>query len=453
MEKLEDKPETIHELLDRLPGRIISYQKYHIRIDQEPKEGILVLEYLGTILENDDQVNFELEIEDGKLVLSGLLPADSTNIKFLTKELLDIEWDINGHTYQFKTIDGGEGGSDWRFVGFYDDNPVTFEYNPVIFYEYPPSIKDIEIFLEDDRLKIINPVARKKKLDDLLERKFELDGGFLEFQEFLGAGNEGRVYKGLFNKKLVAVKAQIYEQTFGKPFQSEIDAYELMGTELPEGIPEFYGSYIIENDIALAIYELLGPSLDNLHEKEGNFSRERVLDIFRQVLNLLEFLGKRGIVHCDIKPANLLTKGNRIYLSDFGFMRLWSREKYIERLRDWDPDTHSRFGGKMVRGITGTPLYAAARLSSETRMAPMDDIEGLIYSCMFLLCGDLPWFNLDLQGLSVDAYWKLLSEIKTRSTPSKICPNSKKLIRCLELLRNNEPDDLSLYKKLKMIMA
>ena len=49
--------------------------------------------------------------------------------------------------------------------------------------------------------------------------------------------------------------------------------------------------------------------------------------IFRQLIDSFERLHDKGIVHCDIKPENILMglnkESNVVYLVDFGISNFW----------------------------------------------------------------------------------------------------------------------------------
>jgi hypothetical protein len=67
-----------------------------------------------------------------------------------------------------------------------------------------------------------------------------------------------------------------------------------------------------------------GPDLKALLERDGPLSLERVLSIVEQVGGALDCGHHRGLVHRDVKPANILLEegmngaGGHVYLSDFG---------------------------------------------------------------------------------------------------------------------------------------
>lgn len=53
------------------------------------------------------------------------------------------------------------------------------------------------------------------------------------------------------------------------------------------------------------------------HYEVRNFSWDELRNITIQILRALDYMHKRKIIHCDIKPDNILMNGNHVYLCDF----------------------------------------------------------------------------------------------------------------------------------------
>ncbi|MFL7791151.1 MAG: SUMF1/EgtB/PvdO family nonheme iron enzyme [Anaerolineae bacterium] len=87
-----------------------------------------------------------------------------------------------------------------------------------------------------------------------------------------------------------------------------------------------------------------GESLDDRIACEGAQPEDQVLAWADQLLEALDYCHGQGVIHCDIKPQNvIICSDGRVVLVDFGLVRLW------------DPaDPHTRTA---MHGL-GTPEYA-----------------------------------------------------------------------------------------------
>ena len=84
-------------------------------------------------------------------------------------------------------------------------------------------------------------------------------------------------------------------------------------------------------DVYLAMELLHGESLGEMLDREGTLSVERTIELLRPVMDALALAHRRGIIHRDIKPDNVVVgdRGDgviRPILLDFGMAKALSRE-------------------------------------------------------------------------------------------------------------------------------
>ncbi|RFU43575.1 hypothetical protein DZF91_00350 [Actinomadura logoneensis] len=103
-----------------------------------------------------------------------------------------------------------------------------------------------------------------------------------------------------------------------------------------------------------------GPSLDAVIRADGPLPPARVAAIGRQMLDALATAHAHGIVHRDVKPANVLLDGDRAILTDFGIAAL-----------DGDA-TLTRSGA-----LLGTPAYMSPEQVRGRPATPASDLWSL----------------------------------------------------------------------------
>ena len=105
--------------------------------------------------------------------------------------------------------------------------------------------------------------------------------------------------------------------------RAEAEMYQALsgGTGIPGVL--WFGQ---ECDYFALVYELLGPSLEDLFNYcDRRFSIKTVLLIADQAISRIKYIHDKGLLHRDIKPENFLMgtgiKGNILYTIDFGLAK------------------------------------------------------------------------------------------------------------------------------------
>ncbi|KAL2528161.1 receptor-like protein kinase 1 [Forsythia ovata] len=183
--------------------------------------------------------------------------------------------------------------------------------------------------------KISSKYGNVELIEDVGLRAFtygELVQATDDFKEELGRGASGTVYKGILmnNGNIVAVKRLEKEMAEGeKEFQTEM---KVIGKTYHRNLVRLLG-YCLEGSKWLLVYEYMsnGSLADILfNPKNRPCWEERIRiasDIARGILYLHEEC-ETQIIHCDIKPQNILMDEHRCAkISDFGLAKLLKQDQ------------------------------------------------------------------------------------------------------------------------------
>ncbi|XP_044489134.1 mitogen-activated protein kinase kinase 9-like [Mangifera indica] len=201
----------------------------------------------------------------------------------------------------------------------------------------------------------------------------------------LGHGNQGIVYKvrhkhtsAIYALKIIPTQSQTTH-----PYQPSIEANILCRTDSPFIIkchaifepPTLAGSKAILMDYMDA------GTLDSLLKINGPFSESSIAQIAYQILNGLQYLHARNIVHLDIKPSNLLVdKKLKVKIADFGVSKIVNAHS--------TPENYGSY--------VGTYAYMSPERMDSSRYDPKyvyaGDVWSLGVSLLELYMGHFPFF-------------------------------------------------------------
>jgi serine/threonine protein kinase len=157
--------------------------------------------------------------------------------------------------------------------------------------------------------------------------------GGCRLEALIGRGGMGSVYRAtqVALGREVAVKlvpALGVEESLVARFKRE--ARVAASLEHPNVIP-IYAAGEEEGLLYLVMRLVDGPDLGALVARDGRLEPARAVALIEQVASALDAAHAAGLVHRDVKPANVLVEGEHAYLSDFGLMRQVVDESAITR--------------------------------------------------------------------------------------------------------------------------
>ena len=193
----------------------------------------------------------------------------------------------------------------------------------------------------------------------------------------LGRGGTGMVYRAVDETlgREVAVKTLnggLGETDVLKRFRAE--ATILARLNHPE-IATIYELFRSETDLFMVMELVRGETLEQLASRVGPLSPPRAASLSDRILSALEHAHRAGVVHRDMKPANVMvTEGGGVKIMDFGVARVCGGE-------------HMTMNGYVV----GTPAYMAPEQVLAQDVDGRADLYSVGVVLYRLLTGTLPF--------------------------------------------------------------
>jgi len=200
-----------------------------------------------------------------------------------------------------------------------------------------------------------------------------------QLEEKLGSGGMATVYraKDMMLERSVAIKIlrSDYSQdpAFRERFRQEAKAAANLSHPNIVTIHDFG----LDQDRLFIIMEYIpGHTLKDLIDERGRFTTEKAIHLIVQACAGIGYAHRAGLVHCDIKPHNILVSpDNRVKVTDFGIARALASINPRER----------------TDVVWGSPQYFSPEQAAGNAPSPASDVYGLGVILYEMVTGQLPF--------------------------------------------------------------
>ncbi len=233
-----------------------------------------------------------------------------------------------------------------------------------------------------------------------------------ELLEHIGGGGMADVYKAhdTILDRMVAVKilhAQLAnDEEFLEKFRLEAKGAARLSH------PNIVGIYDVGHDVDkyyIVMEYIAGETLKKKVQREGCLSVEEALRIAKEIARALREAHANNLVHCDIKPHNILvTPDGRVKVADFGIARAVTSSTMT-------------YNGNVI----GSVHYFSPEQAKGTKVTPKSDIYSLGVVLYEMLTGSLPFTGETTVSIAL----KHLQE-----EPKPICQHNHKLPTMVEAI-------------------
>lgn len=200
-----------------------------------------------------------------------------------------------------------------------------------------------------------------------------------QLEEKLGSGGMADVYlaRDVILERRVAIKVLRKDYSSNDEFQKQflVEARSAANLSHPN-IVTVHDFGIADGLVYIVMEQIPGKDLKQLIRERGRFTIEQGIPLMIQACAGVGFAHRAGLVHCDLKPHNMLvSKDMRLKVTDFGIARALESIKH----------------GEKSDVVWGSPLYFAPEQAAGESPTPASDVYSLGVVMYELFSGTPPF--------------------------------------------------------------
>jgi beta-lactam-binding protein with PASTA domain len=205
----------------------------------------------------------------------------------------------------------------------------------------------------------------------------ELFDGRYRLERKCGSGGMADVYlatdESLGRSVAIKILSDRYAQDDGFVERFRREASAAAGLNHPN-IVSVYDRGEAEGTYYIAMEYLDGPTLKDEILRRAPLPEAEAIGWATQVLDALDFAHRRGVIHRDVKPHNMMITDGRLKVTDFGIARAGNTQQMTE-----------------VGSIVGTAQYLSPEQARGMPVGPQSDLYSVGIVLYEMLTGELPF--------------------------------------------------------------
>ena len=261
--------------------------------------------------------------------------------------------------------------------------------------EHDPTYKDVQ-----QRFETVQRALAAEEVDKSAGEKRYTRG------DLLGKGGMGAVYRAMD----AILEREVAFKVLPKAAVGDPAAREGFLREARSAAALNHGNIVQVYDFGEAggepyiVMELVeGDTLKAMMKADGPLGIDLLLDVLQQSCAGLAYAHKRGVIHRDIKPVNLMwTPGNELKIADFGLAKLMKAKTATRDDPEGDAAVEAELGELRLQAkagaqegsethIVGTPQYMSPEQILQDGVDHRTDLYALGVSLYELACGRVPF--------------------------------------------------------------